>query len=244
MDVILHKHNFVKIILFLFINLLFSVVLVYASPTLSQGSKGHEVAILQQTLVDAGYNIPIIDGFYGLDTERAVSEFQKNNKLKVTGKVNNATWRKLKKISHNVTVSNYANNKYNTQTKFIISKYDVPILIKTAKSYIGVPYKYGGTNSKGFDCSGYLQYLFKKQGFNIPRTADEQYNLGVNVSKIKDLAPGDLVFFSENNEISHCGIYLGKGEFIHASTSQGIRVDALYNDYWKLRYAGGKRIVE
>lgn len=117
-------------------------------------------------------------------------------------------------------------------------------IIKTAKKYIGTPYKFGGTTPKAFDCSGYLQYVFKENGLTIPRTADEQFKLGKNV-RTTELVEGDLVFF-ETYEIgaSHCGIYLGGGKFIHASTSKGVRIDELSGDYWKTHYYGGKHIVD
>ena len=118
-------------------------------------------------------------------------------------------------------------------------------VIKTAKSYMGTPYIFGGATPKGFDCSGYLQYVFQKHGIAIPRTADEQYKLGLRTKSTKELVPGDLVFFETYEKgASHCGIYLGKGEFIHASTSKGVRIDTLSNDYWKPRFLGGKHIVK
>ena len=118
-------------------------------------------------------------------------------------------------------------------------------MIKTAKSYMGTPYIFGGATPKGFDCSGYLQYVFQKHGITIPRTADEQYKLGLRTKSTKELVPGDLVFFETYEKgASHCGIYLGKDEFIHASTSKGVRIDALSNDYWKPRFLGGKHIVK
>ena len=118
-------------------------------------------------------------------------------------------------------------------------------VIKTAKAYMGTPYVFGGATPKGFDCSGYLQYVFQKQGIAIPRTADEQYKLGLRTKSAKELVPGDLVFFETYEKgASHCGIYLGKGEFIHASTSKGVRIDTLSNDYWKPRFLGGKHIVK
>lgn len=107
-----------------------------------------------------------------------------------------------------------------------------------------MPYVFGGDTPAGFDCSGYLEYVFAKHGIRIPRTADEQYKLGKLVEP-DDLEAGDLVFFTTYEPgASHCGIYLGNGNFIHASTSRGIRVDNLDNTYWASRYYGGKHIVK
>ena len=119
----------------------------------------------------------------------------------------------------------------------------VASVIATAKKYIGTPYKFGGTTPKAFDCSGYLQYVFQENGMTLPRTADEQFKLGKS-AKTAELEAGDLVFFETYEPgASHCGIYLGGGKFIHASTSKGVRIDELSGDYWNTHYYGGKHIV-
>ena len=111
--------------------------------------------------------------------------------------------------------------------------------------YIGTKYVFGGTTPKGFDCSGFVQYVFKQNGFSIPRTADEQYKLGKRIKKRAELEPGDLVFFTTYEKgASHCGIYLGKNQFIHVSSSKGVRTDSLDDSYWKPRWYGGKHIVK
>lgn len=121
----------------------------------------------------------------------------------------------------------------------------VEALIKTARKYIGVKYVYGGADPKGFDCSGYIMYIFKSQGSKVPRGADDQYDIGRRVEGMKRLVKGDLVFFSDDRrEISHVGLYLGNGSFIHASTSKGVRIDSLSNEYWKPRYAGAKHLIK
>lgn len=224
----------------------------YASPTLKNGSHGHDVMLLQQKLKSIGYAISSTDGVFGVETEAAVSEFQREQNIKVTGIVNNATWRALKTakkrekpawgIEMEPPVSNASPLAPNN--KPILEKGKVSALIATAKQYIGVPYQFGGTTPKGFDCSGFLQYVFSKHGLSIPRLADEQYNLGLRTTSISQLVPGDLVFFTTYTEgVSHCGIYLGDGQFIHASSSRGIRIDKLSDEYWSPRYVGGKHIV-
>lgn len=122
---------------------------------------------------------------------------------------------------------------------------EVGKLIATAKKYMGTPYRFGGTTPKGFDCSGFVQFVFRRHGFAIPRAADEQYRLGVRVKKRQELEPGDLVFFSTYEKgASHCGIYLGDDQFIHVSSRRGVRVDSLDDEYWKPRWYGGKHIVK
>ena len=228
-----------------------------ASPTLQQGSHGHEVMLLQQKLDSIGYKLSSLDGVYGAETEQAVAEFQKDQKIRVTGIVNNATWRALKKakprsrpwganIKKQETGSGInAKGPMAPNGQTILPKNKVAPLITTAKSYIGVPYQFGGTTPKAFDCSGYLQYIFNKHGIRIPRTADEQYKLGLRTKSSKELVPGDLVFFETYDKgASHCGLYLGSGEFIHTSSSKGVRIDKLSDGYWAPRFLGGKHIVK
>lgn len=116
-------------------------------------------------------------------------------------------------------------------------------LLNKARSYMGVPYVWGGTTPSGFDCSGYVQYVYGQVGVNLPRTADVQFNEGKAVS-FGGEAPGDMVFFETYAPgASHVGIYLGNGEFIHASSSGYVRVSSLEESYFKARYLGAKRVL-
>lgn len=230
-----------------------------ASPTLQMDSKGEDVITLQQKLKDIGYDISIVDGEFGNETKIAVEEFQADNDLTVTGIVNNATWRalkkakplKLKKLPKKTSNSNAKEqitksneNKLIPMGKFFLNKSKAIEVVETGKKLIGVPYVLGGTTPRGFDCSGFLQYVFKQNGMTIPRLADEQYLLG-KPAKLTELELGDLVFFNTYDVgVTHCGIYVGNGRFLHTSSSKGVRIDELSNSYWAPRFYGAKKIVE
>lgn len=119
----------------------------------------------------------------------------------------------------------------------------VRTILKEAESYSGVPYLFGGTTPKGFDCSGYVRYVFAKSGITLPRSADEQYTVGQKIGK-HNLQPGDLVFFQTYEQgVSHSGIYIGEGKFISATSSRGVTVANINGGYWGERYIGAKRVI-
>ncbi len=116
-------------------------------------------------------------------------------------------------------------------------------ILDTARQYLGVPYLWGGSTPSGFDCSGFVQYVFAQHGISLPRTSAQQYGVGTAVSR-EDLQKGDLVFFNTSGSgVSHLGIYIGDGQFIHASTSKGVMISSLDNTYWAPRYLGARRVL-
>ncbi|RHW39013.1 NlpC/P60 family protein [Neobacillus notoginsengisoli] len=117
---------------------------------------------------------------------------------------------------------------------------------EVAKRYMGTPYKWGGTTAKGFDASGYTQFVYKKSAakISLPRISKDQYKVGESVAK-KDLKEGDLVFFKTNGkDVSFVGIYLGKNKFIAVTTSKGVSVQSMDTKYWKDSYVGAKRVLK
>ncbi|MBR5792148.1 MAG: C40 family peptidase [Ruminiclostridium sp.] len=117
-------------------------------------------------------------------------------------------------------------------------------IVAKAKTCLGVPYVWGGQSKKGFDCSGLVYYVLKNLGYSPSRSTSEQYKMGSSVSKSK-LQPGDLVFFAGTYKsgISHVGIYIGDGKFIHApSSGDVVKISDLSNSYYKSHYYGARRI--
>lgn len=110
----------------------------------------------------------------------------------------------------------------------------------------GTKYKYGGNTTSGFDCSGFVRYIFDKMGYELPRRSADQALEGSKVAKA-DLVAGDLVFFdtsgSNNGGITHVGIYVGDGKFAHASSSKGVVIDSLDSSYYKPRYVTARHIL-
>ena len=128
-----------------------------------------------------------------------------------------------------------------------ISPLDKQKLLEDAKYFKGGKYVWGGTTPEGFDCSGYVQYLYKKHNVNLPRTAWAQSKKGTTV-EIDDLQKGDLLFFLTDKKrgipVTHVGIYIGEGKFIHAaSKKQGIIISPLTHGSYARTFVSAKRVV-
>ena len=113
----------------------------------------------------------------------------------------------------------------------------------TALSFRGVPYRNGGSDPSGFDCSGFVWYVFAQNGLRIPRTVDEQYRAGTPIDR-SSVGAGDLVFFNTKGAgATHVGISIGGDEFVHAPSSTGVvRVEHLSSSYWSPRFLGARRL--
>jgi cell wall-associated NlpC family hydrolase len=116
-------------------------------------------------------------------------------------------------------------------------------LVRTALQYRGVPYRYAGMSSRGMDCSGLVARVLKTHGIKAPHNAASLYRLGLPVPYGKLLA-GDLVFFHTTRRgISHVGVYVGEGKFVHASSGGGrVQVDRMDQGYYRQRFVGARRI--
>jgi cell wall-associated NlpC family hydrolase len=116
-------------------------------------------------------------------------------------------------------------------------------LVLVFQKYRGTPYLYGGTDARGFDCSGFIQLaLLETYGLSVPRTTDVLARTGTAVRR-DQLRIGDLVFFNTGVKQLHAGIYSAKGRFIHASTSKGVIESSLDNPYWQQRYLQARRLL-
>lgn len=150
-------------------------------------------------------------------------------------------------------ITGYVSGDYITVTTESVSSVKEGVsgadIVAKAKLYLGCPYVYGSAGPKGFDCSGFTSFIYKQFGFSINRTASTQLNHnGVSVDRA-NLQPGDLVFFRDYScakSASHVGIYIGDGQFIHASSSRsktGVKISSLSEDWYANRYVGAKRIL-
>ena len=192
------------------------------------GDKGWKVKQAQQYLQKLGFDPGEADGRFTKSTRKALRKFQKKYKLKETGNLDNATYEELK---WQAEAKEYGGNVASAK------------ILKTAAQYKGVPYVFGGTTPRGFDCSGYVQYVFARHGIRLTRTADTQALEGKFVSK-KNLKPGDLVFFTTYEPgASHVGIYAGNNLFWNATSSRGIMLSNLTDSYWGPRYYTARRIL-
>ena len=205
--------------------------LIFQSPvaeaaTAREGDQGDRVLAVQLRLIDLGYNVPKATGEFDARTARAIMTYQKQARLNQTGVVDEITWHFLMDYGKS---GNYG-KKAGTR------------LLNIAMRFGGVPYVWGGETPAGFDCSGFVQYVFRQIGINLPRTADVQYELGRKVLQ-SELQPGDLVFFETYEPgASHNGIYVGDGNFIGANSGTGVAVASLASPYWSTRYLGARRL--
>ena len=208
------------------------------------GDVHERVAEIQQKLKEYGYYAgATVNNYYGTMTQTAVFNFQKANGITPDGIAGSATQARL----FDETPVNF--NDYLAAGGLEYSPRDelVADILNYAKQYQGVPYVYGGASPSGFDCSGFTMYVYRHFGYYFAHGATAQSNrLGAELSS-SQLLPGDLVFFDTNgghDSIEHVGIYIGNGEFIHASSGSGrVIINSLYSGYYSGTFLWGKRVI-
>lgn len=200
--------------------------------TLKLNDSGEDVTELQNKLKNLGYYEGEINGIFDEVTAESVKKFQANQGLEATGIAEQQTLIKLYT----------AYDKYEADRAAESRRAAGKQIVDFAKQYIGVKYVWAGNTPKGFDCSGFIQYIFKHFGVMLEHSASSQFNNGEKISK-ENLEPGDLVFFTTyKSGPSHVGIYIGSNQFIHASTGENrITTTNLNSSYYLRRYLGAKR---
>lgn len=139
----------------------------------------------------------------------------------------------MKQAPHDVEVSSLGQQSAATVRHRLLQHYQV---------WQGVPYRLGGNDKQGIDCSSFTQQTFRQQfGIALPRTTQAQARVGERLEPAL-LSPGDLLFYRSLVKVRHVGIYLGQGEFLHASTSQGVIISKVDNPYWAGHFWQARRL--
>ncbi|TWI59816.1 C40 family peptidase [Halalkalibacter nanhaiisediminis] len=198
------------------------------STVLRVGSQSPAVSNLQSQLKVIGLFNQNPTGYFGTITEQAVRAFQRQQGLTPDGIAGPKTVQLLNQLAGSPAPAE-ATNSFNVMN-----------LVADASEQLGVPYVWGGTTTAGFDCSGFLQYIFAKSNVSIPRTVASMWEVGTSVGEPRI---GDLVFFTTYAPgASHAGIYIGNGQFVHSGSSTGVTIANMSTKYWNDRYIGAKRL--
>jgi len=182
-----------------------------------------------------------------LNEDKALKEM--NNILNELNKLSNTKKANEFKKEQNKLISRLDNleERRDSLTQSALG-YNKENMLKNAKKHLGEDYVWGGTNPGGFDCSGYMQYIYKKEGVAIPRTANQQSKIGKEVSRF-ELKKGDLLFFltdkSRNIPITHVGMYLGDDKFIHAASKRkGIIITSFNKSRYSKLFVKATRVIK
>ena len=117
-------------------------------------------------------------------------------------------------------------------------------LLKQVDEWLGIRYRLGGSTKSGIDCSALMQTLFTSiYGISLPRTAREQFQVSTRISR-EDIKEGDLIFFNTTGGVSHVGLYIQNNKFVHASSTGGVTISDLDEDYWSRKFIGVRRVDE
>ena len=205
----------------------------------TQLSINQEVAVIS---TESGWCYVEVDGKKGYILETLLSSTKQSTSRssinqRTTTNTNSTTKTNVANTDTTAGATSAQNSTPSTPVAETSSKGNDVVLY--AKQYLGCKYVYGGTTPKGFDCSGFTQYVYKHFGVNLNRTAAAQYSNGTSVT---NLQAGDLVMFGKSG-INHVGIYIGGNTFIHAENSKtGVKTSLLSSSYYKNNYVGARRI--
>jgi len=201
-------------------------------PVVKLGDTNDAVYNLQMELKKRGFYHADVDSNFGSYTKTAVIAFQQAVGIEDDGIVGGGTWQALRDPAGITEASRGFSGKLGQQ------------IASFAQGFLGVPYAWGGVSPGGFDCSGFVYYVYNQYGISLPRVADEQYESGQRVS-LNDIQPGDLVFYSTYTPgPSHVGIYVDNGQFVHASSgADQVTITAMSKAYYKARFLGAFRVV-
>lgn len=211
-----------------------------SSTVLKNGMSSDAVSALQQDLKKLGFMDVDPTGYFGDITEAAVVKFQKQYGLTQDGIAGPETSARIDSLLGTKTAKASVSRGETGGTAQKIVDY--------AKKLLGVRYVWGGTTSKGFDCSGFVKYVFDHFGIALSRVSTEQAKQGEAVKKA-NLQPGDLVFFDTNggrNRINHVGIYIGGGRFIQSSSASGnsgVVISSLTSGFYSEVFMTARRIL-
>ena len=178
---------------------------------------------------------------------KVYDNLRKGQKVDVISKVNKY-WVKVRANGRTGYVSTLYIDINNSSSTYSSSKSSskANAIISTGNRYLGTPYKFGAeySTSGKFDCSSFVQYVFKKNGYTLPRTSRQQAKMGKYVSK-SNLKKGDLVFFTvgKSKRIGHVGIYAGNGKMLHTYGKGGVKYSSIHSNYWKNHYVTARRII-
>lgn len=226
------------------------------SISITPGMTNNDVKTVQKALHYLGYYKGEIDSIYGPLTAKAIKMAEEKHDLDLTKEVTETHLQTLhttveKKLEEDTQNKNLEKDQQEVQPKPKVvekkaeaKKVDVQksahtSTVSVARSLIGTPYVWGGESVNGFDCSGFIKYIFATQNITTPRTVSDMWNFATSVDKP---SVGDLVFFETYQPgPSHMGIYIGNNKFIHAG-SHGVEITDMNYSYWQKRYIGAKRV--
>lgn len=231
---------------------------VYLSEPLVMGVKNDFVKLAQERLVALGYlKIAETTRYFGEMTESALKKFQLVNGLAVDGILGNATATLLMSnsalpntgapSSTHLSSGNPLSGTY--ASSGAVSGVNTGSIVALAMEQLGKPYRYACRGTDAFDCSGLVYYVFKNHGITLPTSssAQSQYQNAARIGSIAELKVGDVVFFNTGNRsvtINHCGIYVGDGQFIHASSGGGkVQLNSITSEFYSGAFRWALRIL-